>query len=160
MQSVLVSVNARARRTTASIGYDGNPHQRRLPAVRSDLAAAAFHPTAGRNQAARTASRNLLTSVLRRSLSLDSDCAADRTCEEAEPVSVAPRCTSVMLDETCCVPCAACCTLRDISCVAAPCSSTAAAIADAISDSFSMVPEISLMAPTDSWVAPWIPDTC
>ena len=31
-------------------------------------------------------------------LSPDSDCAADRTCEEAEPVSLAPRCTSVMLD--------------------------------------------------------------
>jgi hypothetical protein len=26
-------------------------------------------------------------------------------------------------EETCLVPCAACCTLREISCVAAPCSS-------------------------------------
>ena len=42
-----------------------------------------------------------------------------------EPVSLAPRCTSVMLEETCWVPWAACCTLREISCVAAPCSSTA-----------------------------------
>ena len=38
-----------------------------------------------------------------------------------------------MLAETICVPCAACCTLREISCVAAPCSSTAAAIAEEIS---------------------------
>ena len=44
------------------------------------------------------------------------------------------------------MPCAACCTLREISWVAAPCSSTAAAMVDEISDSFSMVPPISLMA--------------
>jgi hypothetical protein len=48
--------------------------------------------------------------------------------------------------ETICVPCAACCTLREISCVAAPCSSTAAAIAEEISASFPMVPEISWLA--------------
>jgi hypothetical protein len=51
------------------------------------------------------------------------------------------------------VPWAACCTLREISWVAAPCSSTAAAIVEEMSDSFSMVPEISLIALTDSWVA-------
>src|ERR671912_391501 len=104
------------------------------------------------NQAARTESRNLPTSSLRRLESLESDCAADSTCEEAEPVSLAPRWTSVMLDETCWVPCAACCTLREISCVAAPCSSTAAAMVDEISDNLSMVLLISLMALTDSWV--------
>ena len=93
-------------------------------------------------------------------LSPDSDCAAESTCEEAEPVSLAPRCTSVMLEETCWVPCAACCTLREISCVAAPCSSTAAAMVEAISDSLSMVPLISLIASTDSWVAPWMPVIC
>src|SRR3954469_8301557 len=106
-------------------------------------------------QAARTEFRNLPPSSLRRLLSPDSDCAADSTCEEAEPVSLAPRCTSVMLDETCCVPCAACWTLREISCVAAPCSSTAAAMVEEISDSFSMVEEISLMALTESSVAAW-----
>src|SRR5262245_9271426 len=79
-------------------------------------------------QAARTVSRNLSTSFLRRLLSPDSDCAAANSCEEAEPVSLAPRCTSVMLAETCCVPWAACCTLREISSVAAPCSSIAAAM--------------------------------
>src|ERR1700732_3322239 len=105
------------------------------------------------DQAARTEPRNLLTSVLRRLLSPDSDCAAVRTCEEADPVSLAPRCTSVMLDETCMVPSAACCTLREISCVAAPCSSTAAAMADDISDSFSMVPLICWIDATDSCVA-------
>ena len=51
--------------------------------------------------AARTELRNLPTSSLSRLLSRDSDCAAERTCEEAEPVSLAPRCTSVMLAETC-----------------------------------------------------------
>jgi len=34
----------------------------------------------------------------------DSDCAADSTSVEAVPVSAAPRCTSVMLAETCWVP--------------------------------------------------------
>src|SRR5207237_9496032 len=110
-------------------------------------------PPTGR-QAARTESRNLPTSVLRRWLSPDSDCAADSTCEEAAPVSLAPRCTSEILEETCWVPRAACCTLREISCVAAPCSSTAAAMAEEISASRSMVPLISLIAFTDSWVAP------
>jgi hypothetical protein len=71
------------------------------------------------NQAARTAVRNFATSVSSRPESVESDCAADNTCDDAEPVSVAPRCTSVMLDETCWVPCAACCTLRAISWVAA-----------------------------------------
>ena len=37
---------------------------------------------------------------------------------------------------------------------------TAAAMVVEISDSLSMVAEISLMAPTDSSVAPWIPETC
>jgi hypothetical protein len=68
---------------------------------------------------------NLPTSSLSRSLSPDSDLAAASTWAEADPISLAPRCTSAMLEETCCVPCAACCTLREISCVAAPCSSIA-----------------------------------
>src|SRR5579859_3141099 len=93
-------------------------------------------------QAARTASRNLPTSILRRWLSTDSDWAEESTCDEAAPVSLAPRCTSTMLDETCWVPRAACWTLREISCVATPCSSTAAAMVDDISDSLSMVPLI------------------
>src|ERR1700761_6857405 len=109
-----------------------------------------------RSQAARTEVRNLLTSALRRLESPDSICAAERTCDEADPVSLAPRCTSPTLDDTCWVPAAACCTLREISWVAAPCSSTAAAIVEEISDSFSMVPEISRIAPTDSCVAAWI----
>src|SRR5450432_4901525 len=110
--------------------------------------------------AALTEFRNLPTSSLRRLLSLDSDFAADRTCDEADPVSLAPRCTSVMLEETCWVPWAACWTLREISRVATPCSSTAAAMVDEISDSFSMVPLISLMALTDSSVAAWMPLIC
>jgi hypothetical protein len=55
---------------------------------------------------------------------------------------------------------AACCTLREISCVAAPCSSTAAAMVEEISESCSMVPLISLIASTDSWVAAWMPVIC
>src|SRR5215467_5415402 len=105
------------------------------------------------DQAARTELRNLPTSCLRRLESDDSDCAEDSTCEEAEPVSPAPRCTSVMLEETCWVPRAACCTLREISWVAAPCSSTADAMVEEISDSFSMVVLIAWIAPTDSCVA-------
>ena len=94
-------------------------------------------------QAARTVERNLPISALRRSLSADSDFAADSTWVEAEPVSEAPRCTSTTLDETCWVPCAACCTLRE----------TAEAMVDEISDSRSMGDEISLIALTDSFVA-------
>jgi hypothetical protein len=55
-------------------------------------------------QAARTELRNLLTSSLRRLESRDIDCAADSTCAEADPVSLAPRCTSEMLVLTCRVP--------------------------------------------------------
>ena len=104
-------------------------------------------------QAALTELRNLPTSSLSRLLSLDSDFAAEWTCADADPVSVAPCCTSVMLEETCCVPVAACWMLRDISCVAAPCSSTAAAIVEDISDIRPMVSPISLIAATESWVA-------
>ena len=50
--------------------------------------------------------------------------------------------------------------MREISWVAAPCSSTAAAIVDEISDSRSMVAPMSLMALTDSCVAVWIPAIC
>jgi hypothetical protein len=53
------------------------------------------------DQAARTVSRNLPTSCLRRLESPDNDLAADSTCSEAEPVSLAPRCTSTILEETC-----------------------------------------------------------
>src|SRR5439155_17503625 len=80
------------------------------------------------DQAARTDSRNLVTSSLSRLLSRDSDLAEAWTWADAAPVSPAPRCTSVMLAETSVVPCAAFWMLREISCVAAPCSSTAAAM--------------------------------
>ena len=43
------------------------------------------------NQAARRLSRNLPTSSLRRLLSDDGVCAAESTCDEADPVSEAPR---------------------------------------------------------------------
>src|SRR5450756_602828 len=87
-------------------------------------AAPARRGRAPSGQAALTELRNLPTSSLRRLLSTDSDFAAESTCVEADPVSLAPRSTSAMLEETCEVPWAACWMLRDISCVAAPCSST------------------------------------
>ena len=101
-------------------------------------------------QAARTVSRNFSISSLSRLLSLASDLAEPSTCAEALPVSAAPRLTSAMLLATWLVPLAACWTLRAISWVAAPCSSTAAAIDPAISEMRPMVPPISLMAATDS----------
>src|SRR4051812_30208732 len=82
----------------------------------------------GEDQAARTVLRKRATWVFRRWPSADSDWAEDRTWDEAEPVSLAPLLTSEMLATTCAVPAEACCTLRVISWVAAPCSSTAAAI--------------------------------
>jgi hypothetical protein len=48
------------------------------------------------------------------------------------------------------VPWAACWTLRAISWVAAPCSSTAAAMVEAISEMRVMVAPISLMAPAQT----------
>src|SRR5262245_15469550 len=93
--------------------------------------------------AARTVSRNLSTSSLSRLLSLDRDCAEDSTCTEAAPVSPAPRFTSVILAATCAVHFAASLTLREINWVAVPCSSMAAAIADAISKIWPMVSLIS-----------------
>src|SRR5665213_1284389 len=119
-----------------------------------------FGPRKRPVQAARTESRNLLTSSLSRLESRDIDCAADSTCEEADPVSLAPRCTSEMFEETCMVPCAACCTLREISWVAAPCSSTAAAMVDEISAIRPLVRPISLIAAPEPCVAAWMPVIC
>lgn len=58
----------------------------------------------------------------------DSAPAASSTCATAEPVSSEAAATPVMLPVTSSVPAAACETLRTISCVAVPCSSTAAAM--------------------------------
>src|SRR5215475_10156145 len=105
------------------------------------------------HQAARTVDRKFSTSIFSLALSFDSVCADVNTWLEAEPVSDAPRCTSAMLEATCWVPCAACMTLREISWVAAPCSSTADAMVEEISEIRPIVPLISLIATTDSWVA-------
>ncbi len=103
---------------------------------------------------------NLPTSRRSRSLSFDSDCAAASTCDEAEPVSDAPRCTLAMFEVTSEVPSAAFITLREISLVAALCSSTAEAIDDAISEIWAIVLPISLMPAADSCVAVWISAIC
>jgi hypothetical protein len=65
-----------------------------------------------------------------------------------------------MLLATCAVPSAACCTLRAMSCIAAPCSSTAAAMVDAMEETRSIVSPISLIALTDSRVAACMPEIC
>src|SRR3979490_1218558 len=85
-------------------------------------------------QAARTVLRNFSTSFFRWSLSRASDCAADSTWPDAELVSLDPRLTSVTSEATCVLSCADCCTFRAISCVAAPCCSTAAAMAEETSE--------------------------
>jgi len=71
---------------------------------------------------------------LSRWLSRESAFADDSTWLDAAPVSPAPRLTSVMLLANWVVPPAAWAMLREISWVAAPCSSTAAAIVAAISE--------------------------
>src|ERR1700680_1919553 len=110
--------------------------------------------------AARTEFMNFATSCFSRLLSVDSDCAADSTCEEAPPASDAPRWTSAILASTCEVPSAARCTFREISWVAAPCSSTADAIVAEISDIRAMVAPISLIAVTESLGADWMSAIC
>ena len=59
----------------------------------------------------------------------DSSIAEDSTWLAAAPVCCAASLTLPMVLETSCVPWAACCTLREISSVAALCCSTAAAMA-------------------------------
>jgi hypothetical protein len=74
--------------------------------------------------------------------------AAVSTWPAAVPVSCAASFTPEILAATPLVPCATSWMLWEISRVAAPCSSTAAAIADAISFIWPMVPPIALMAST------------
>src|SRR3546814_1439395 len=103
----------------------------------SDLSASDDAGDAGREspgQAARTVSRKVSTALCSSTVCWLSWPAASRTCWAAEPASWAPRDTSVMLAETSWVPDAACCTFEAISSVAAPCSSTAEAIAVARSE--------------------------
>ena len=115
---------------------DACPRRACLPVGHGVVYAAASHRIARRLRIARPvrhpSPKKLLTSTFSRLLSEDSDCAADSTWVDAEPESVAPHCTSVMFDDTCMVPSAARCTLREISLVAAPCCSTAEAIDEEI----------------------------
>ena len=97
--------------------------------------------------------RKFSTSVLRLLLSFDSNRADASTCVEAEPVALEPRLTWVIFSATSAVPLAASLTLRAISVVAAPCSSTVAAMVVAISAIWVMVAPISLIALTESRVA-------
>ncbi len=75
---------------------------------------------------------------------------------DALPVWLAASVTPMMFDETSCVPCAASWTLRAISRVAACCSSTAPAMAVAVSLMPEMVPLLPSIAATACRVASWI----
>src|SRR5579863_3290392 len=83
-------------------------------------------------QAARMLPTNRSTLSRKASDSRTRPCAEPSTSPAATPVLPAAWLTLVMCPETSVVPAAACCTLRAISWVAAPCCSTAAAIAAAI----------------------------
>src|SRR5580704_3251148 len=100
------------------------------------------------------------TSSRNRALSRASDRADVSISDEAAPVSLAPSVTLVMPDAASLVPTAASRMLRDMSPVAALCSSTAAAIAAEISEICWIVPLISLIAATESCVALCMPAIC
>ncbi len=109
----------------------------RIPAVDQQLNApprgGAFSSRLiGEGQAARTSWRNSSTETRSSSDWRDRLSAVDSTMFAAVPVSPAPLVTSVMFSETDWVPVAACWTFLEISFVEAPCSSTAAAIAEEI----------------------------
>ena len=76
----------------------------------------------------------------------DSVPAASRTLPATRPLWSAASLTPTMFDDTSCVPAEACWTLREISCVAAACSSMAAAIAAVIWSISRMVPPIDSIA--------------
>src|SRR5664279_6135170 len=86
-------------------------------------------PTGQPVQAALILPRNLSTSARSAAAWRPSFSAEARTSPDTAPVSWAASFTPVILLETAFAPFAASCTLRVISRVAAPCSSTAAAMA-------------------------------
>ena len=89
-----------------------------------------------------------------------SSAAAPLICAAAEPTSPEASVTAPMFFDTSLVPCAACCTLRLISLVAAPCSSTAEAMVAVTAFTFSIDWPIAWIAVTAPWVAAWIASTC
>ena len=103
--------------------------------------------------AAWTRAKNFSTSPCSTSASLVSFCADDSTWSAPRPVSPAAWLTPAMLADTSPVPAAACWTLRAISWVAAPCCSTAEAIAVAIWLISVMVEPMLSIAPTAFLVA-------
>jgi hypothetical protein len=83
----------------------------------------------------------------------ESSSAEELTWRAAVPVWSAALVIWAIFAETSRVPCAACCTLFEISRVEAPCSSTAVAIEEEISLISEMTSLISPMALTASFVA-------
>src|SRR6185437_11287711 len=113
----------------------------------------------GADQAALTSLRKRSTSRRSASDSWESRVAASSTWVAAAPVCCAVSATPLMFSDTVLVPPAACCTLREISEVAAPCSSTAEAIVVATLLMVSMVEPMPSMAVTASPVACCMPET-
>ncbi|CAO4191729.1 hypothetical protein LFADAHJC_LOCUS53 [Methylorubrum extorquens] len=101
-----------------------------------------------RAYAARTVARNCETWARRASDWRDSSPAAPSTWLAAAPVSSAALATLTMLPVTCDVPDEAWATLRTIYCVAAPCCSTAAAMAVAVVSMSRMRPAMPPIAAT------------
>src|SRR3954471_11225118 len=104
-----------ARRETITRRASRHCEERSDEAIESCLATGLLRFARNDDYAARTVARNLMTSAFSRLFSFDSSCAEDSTCDEAEPLSPAPRCTSAMQVATCVLPIAACWTLRAIS---------------------------------------------
>ena len=84
----------------------------------------------------------------------------DSTSPAAAPFAVRPPDTSCRLSAASWVRTAACCTLPDISCIAALCCSTAAEMDEAISSTPCTVREISWIAPSAERVSAWIAVIC
>src|SRR5260370_38612715 len=95
------STGARARFRS---GFGGTIHELSMKPARCGSDFAQKPGTTGRalqDQAALTVLRNFPTSSLRRVLSTDSDCAADRTWGDAQPELLAPPCSLALLGSTC-----------------------------------------------------------
>jgi hypothetical protein len=90
--------NVRAIRFPETAPPDGAaPAMRRVPEARYWNAESVPFASA---YAVRTVFKKFPTSSFSLLPSSARDCAAASTCEDAEPVSAAPRCTAVTLDET------------------------------------------------------------
>ena len=108
----------------------------------------------------RSATKKLCTSSVSRVASAESECEASSTEPAERVVSPIAPFTVAMLSASVLVPCAARLALREISCVAAPCSSTALAMA-VVTFSISCIDAATWRtASTALLVEVWMPATC